>query len=201
MKEKFNINQIPELKQAIIDLTDKEKNQLLIRLINKDQVLIEHLHFKLLENDFDLVKRYEDLKLEISDLLNMNSVLMKQVNVNQRAKFVMSLVRELSGRINHFVKVTKSAYYELLLRTFLFISSVELFIEQHTEFSVYAEKLRVYQVNKLKVMLRLFEKLHDDLKYDFSLEFFDAIQFACSNSLNQELIAANVDYLQFKLND
>ena len=42
MKERFNVNHIPELKQAIIDLPDKEKNQLLIRLINKDQILIEH---------------------------------------------------------------------------------------------------------------------------------------------------------------
>ena len=65
MKEKLNVNRIPELKQEILDLTEKEKNQLLIRLINKDQLLIEQLHFRLLENEFDLIQRFEDLKLEI----------------------------------------------------------------------------------------------------------------------------------------
>ena len=100
MKERFNVNHIPELKQAIIDLPDKEKNQLLIRLINKDQILIEHLHFKLLEDDFDLIKRYEDLKNEISILIKDHSEMIKTVGLHQRSKFVLSLIRDLSAANN-----------------------------------------------------------------------------------------------------
>ena len=70
MKQKLNVNQIPNLKQEILDLPEKEKNQLLIRLINKDQVLIEQLHFRLLENEWDLIQRFEALKEEILETLN-----------------------------------------------------------------------------------------------------------------------------------
>ena len=167
-------------------------------LINKDQILIEHLHFKLLEDDFDLIKRYEDLKNEISILIKDHSEMIKTVGLHQRSKFVLSLIRDLSGSINHFTKVTKSSHYELVLRAFLFVESFKLFIDQHSENSVYGEKLRKYQVAKIKTMLRLFEKLHDDLKYDFNTEFFDSIEQACLEILKQELIFAKIDYLQFK---
>lgn len=199
MKEKLNVNQIPELKQAIIDLSDKEKNQILIRLINKDQVLIEHLHFKLLEDDFDLIKRYEDLKQEISTVLNDNIALIKYFNTHIRAKFVLSLIRDLSGRINHFTKVTKNTYYELLLRLFLLIESSTIYKDQLEENSALGEKLRIYQVTKLKAILKLFDKLHEDLKYDVSHIYYGSIEFLCLGVLKEEIKSLNIDYLQFKI--
>ena len=90
MKEKLNVNQIPALKQAVLDLTEKEKNQLLIRLINKDQVLIEQLHFRLLEDEMDLIKRYEDLKDEIESTLNdhLKPILMQNLIMDQNCMSV-----------------------------------------------------------------------------------------------------------------
>lgn len=199
MKEKLNVNQIPELKQAIIDLPEKEKNQILIRLINKDQILIEHLHFKLLEDNFDLIKRYEDLKNEISILLNENIALINMFNTHVRAKFVLSLIRDLSGRINHFSKVTKNTYYELLLRLFLLVESSKIFNTELNEFSVFGEKFRIYQVAKLKTTLKLFEKLHEDLKYDVSNIYFESLENLCLGALKNEVSSSKIDYLEFKI--
>lgn len=193
MKEKLNVNQIPELKQAILDLTEKEKNQILIRLINKDQVLIEQLHFRLLEDEFDLIRRYEDLKNEILDELESKYLLIKSGSSYLQGKFYLSLIRNLSGRINHFAKVTKNTAYELELRVFLLIKSSEIFKKIQNENSVLGYKTRTYQVTKLKAILKLLDKLHEDLKYDFVLNYTDDLELYVFNSLKIEINLANIN--------
>lgn len=193
MKEKLNVNQIPELKQAILDLTEKEKNQILIRLINKDQVLIEQLHFRLLEDEFDLIRRYEDLKNEILDELESKYLLIKSGSSYLQGKFYLSLIRNLSGRINHFAKVTKNTAYELELRVFLLIKSSEIFKKIQNENSVLGFKARTYQVTKLKAILKLLDKLHEDLKYDFVLNYTDDLELYVFNSLKIEINLANIN--------
>ena len=187
MKEKLNVNQIPELKQAILDLTEKEKNQLLIRLINKDQVLIEQMHFKLLEDEFDLIKRYEDLKSEIETTLNENFKAIINARFNYGSKLYVRLLRNLSGKINHFVKVTKSTSYEIELRTFLLIESSKLFKKVQNEDSVFGFKARTYQVTRIKAIAKLLDKLHYDLKYDFVLNYSDDLQLYVFKDLHSEI--------------
>ena len=187
MKEKLNVNQIPELKQAILDLTEKEKNQLLIRLINKDQVLIEQMHFKLLEDEFDLIKRFEDLKSEIESTLNDNYKTILNARFNYGSKLYLRLVRNLSGKINHFVKVTKSTSYEIELRTFLLIESSKIFKKIQNEDSVFGSKVRTYQVTRIKAIVKLLEKLHEDLKYDFVLNYSDDLQLHVFKDLHSEI--------------
>ena len=199
MKEKLNVNQIPELKQAILDLPEKERSQLLIRLINKDQVLIEQLHFRLLENEYDLIQRFEDLKSEISSALQAHVSVVNKATMYTRGKLVLSIIRQLSGRINHFAKVTKDVNFELQLRAFLLLESSRLFINIQNEETVFGLKTRVYQVTKIKTMLNLFKKLHEDLQYDFSITYFDAIEHVVIHSLRTELLAAKLDYRQFKV--
>lgn len=193
MKEKLNVNQIPELKQAILDLTTKEKDQMLVRLINKDQILIEQLHFKLLEDEFDLIKRFEDLKNEINEQLDANRHLISAASVYLRGKLYLSLIRNLSGKINHFAKVTKSTSYELELRTFLLVKSSEFFKTIQNEDTIFAFKARVYQVTKLKSILKLLEKQHEDLKYDFVLNYVDDLEMYVFNSLRTEINLANLN--------
>ena len=64
---KLRLSQIDELKEAIIRLPQKEKDKLLIRLINKDQMLIKQLHFQLLENENDLWDRHRELEVELHE--------------------------------------------------------------------------------------------------------------------------------------
>lgn len=187
MKEKLNVNQIPELKQAILDLTEKEKNQLLIRLINKDQVLIEQLHFKLLEDEFDLIKRFEDLKAQIKLFLKKNYKFIINAKINQSAKLYTRLIRNLSGEINHFSKVTKSTSYEVELRTILLIESSKLYKNVQNEDSVFGVKVRNYQVSRIKAIAKLFDKLHEDLKFDFLMNYSADLQLYVFKDLQLEI--------------
>ena len=194
MKEKFNVNQIPALKQEILDLPEKEKNQLLIRLINKDQVLIEQLHFKLLEDEYDLIKRFEDLKAEIVTTLkdNFNSIINSKYT--DKGKLYLRMIRNLSSRINHYAKVTKDVNGELRLRTILLIDSSAKYKSIQNEDSVIGYKVRLYQVSKIKTMITLFGKLHEDLKYDYSDDFYESIEDTIVSNLQIEIIQSKLKY-------
>lgn len=198
MKEKLSINQLPDLKQAVLDLSEKEKNKLLIRLINKDQLLIEQLHYRLLEDEFDLIKRYEDLKQEIENSLVQNKALIPSARINTRANLYLSMLRNLSGKISHFSKVTKSSFYELELRIFLLIKSSEMFQSIQNEDSVFGYKARNYQITKIKIILKLFDKLHEDLRYDFLLSYSKELELYVFRSLNAEIssVKLNIDDLK-----
>lgn len=200
MKEKLNVNQIPALKQAVLDLTEKEKNQLLIRLINKDQVLIEQLHFRLLEDEMDLIKRYEDLKDEIESTLNDHLKPILNAKFNYGSKLYVRLIRNLSGKINHFVKVTKSTSYEIELRTFLLIQSSKLYKSIQNEDSVFGFKARIYQVSRIKAIAKLLDKLHEDLKYDFVLNYSDDLQLYVFKDLQSEIKINQVN-IEFFIKD
>lgn len=194
MKQKLNVNQIPALKQEILDLPEKEKNQLLIRLINKDQVLIEQLHFKLLEDEYDLIKRFEDLKAEIVTTLkdNFNSIINSKYT--DKGKLYLRMIRNLSSRINHYAKVTKDVNGELRLRTILLIESSAKYKSIQNEDSVIGYKVRLYQVSKIKTMITLFGKLHEDLKYDYSADFYESIEDTIVSNLQIEIIQSKLKY-------
>ena len=57
----MKLKDVPELKNSILDLPSKEKDKLLLRLINKDETLVEHLHFQLLEDENDLQDRVKNI--------------------------------------------------------------------------------------------------------------------------------------------
>ena len=194
MKEKLNVNQIPALKQEILDLPEKEKNQLLIRLINKDQVLIEQLHFRLLEDEHDLIQRFEDLKAEIDSSLSNNFKSIINSKYTEKGKLYLRLIRGLSSKINHYAKVTKDSYGELRLRTFLLIQSTLKFQSIQDEDSVIGYKARLYQVSKIKTMITLFGKLHEDLKYDYSAEYFEELEDIIMKNLEVEIKQSKLKY-------
>lgn len=194
MKQKLNVNQIPALKQEILDLPEKEKNQLLIRLINKDQVLIEQLHFKLLEDEYDLIKRFEDLKAEIETTLKDNFDSIINSKYTDKGKLYLRMIRNLSSRINHYAKVTKDVNGELRLRTILLIDSSAKYKSIQNEDSVIGYKVRLYQVSKIKTMITLFGKLHEDLKYDYSADFYESIEDTIVSNLQIEIIQSKLKY-------
>jgi hypothetical protein len=63
----MKLSEHKDLKASIINLPPKEKDKLLLRLIAKDKVLTEHLHFKLLEDELDLEDRKNRIKSDIDD--------------------------------------------------------------------------------------------------------------------------------------
>jgi hypothetical protein len=166
-----------ELKEAIIQLPQKEKDKILLRLIAKDKVLTEHLHFNLLEDASDLDQRFGKLKDEIDVAV---SLLKDQRKYS--SKDTLTMIRKLNGRINHHFKVTKDLNTEIELRVYL-LNMVPLTFEEAVFSAGYKfqEKLNTYF---LKTTLALFKKigrLHEDLQYDFKSNF-DAILNRIENS-------------------
>lgn len=151
-----------ELKSAIMSLPVKEKDKLLLRLIAKDKVLTEHLHFKLLEDPNDLIERQEALQEEIA--LAIKGLVSTNKSGSRES---LVLLRRLNGRVNHHYKVTKDAESDTELRIYL----LELIPigYQESVFSAlgkYSERLRTYYLRSVLSLYKKYIKLHEDLQFD-----------------------------------
>jgi len=156
-----------DLKAAITALPAKEKDKLLLRLIAKDKILTEHLHFKLLEDEDDLEARRETLLEEIDDAVSM-------LNADKKLhpKETLSVMRSLNGKINLHYKVTKDVSSELELRLHL-LNTLPVNIKEavYSPLQVYNEKLIAYFVRATLSAYKKYMKMHEDLQFDFSEAF------------------------------
>lgn len=141
------------LKAEILSLPLKEKDKLLLRLVAKDKVLTERLHFLLLEDEGSLVDRVAAIKEEIVNA-DKNLVTAKDILVN---------LRKLIKLINHFLKVTKANFEEVELRIFL-LNHTKTAV--HSSFKNYEQLFTVFFVKSTLTTLKKFEKLHEDLQFD-----------------------------------
>jgi hypothetical protein len=151
-----------ELKVAILSIPLKEKDKLLLRLIAKDKLLTEHLHFKLLEDVLDLQERHKVLKDEID-----NSIHLLLFDKKPSAKDVLTVLRKLNGKINHHYKVTKEINSEVELRIHL-LDVIPLTIREglFSYSNAYTDKLITYFLRTAKSAFIKYFKLHEDLQFD-----------------------------------
>ncbi len=158
----MKLSEHKNLKAEILAIPQKEKDKLLLRLVAKDKVLTERLHFLLLEDDVSLKERVTNLKEEILQA-EQNLVMLKGTS----SKDVLLSIRKLLKLVNHFFKVTKANYEEVELRIFLLN---QLPIKGKTRsFSIaknYDQLLGVFFVKSVMATLKKFEKLHEDLQFD-----------------------------------
>ena len=148
------------LKTAITDLPVKEKDKLLLRLIAKDKVLTEHLHFKLLEDESDLEYRKGNIKNDIESQLPE----LKKLN----AKDALAKVRKMITQVNHFYKVTKDPIGEVELKMFV-LNVIPL--EYKKSFLGYRDfgfLFASFYIKTTQVTINKFKKLHEDLQFDLT---------------------------------
>lgn len=157
----MKLSEHKNLKEAILFLPAKEKDKLLLRLVAKDKVLTEHLHFKLLEQEEDLLERTENLSEEIDgEIAALN---LRKSN----SKEILARMRKINSRINHHYKVTKDLFSETELRAYLlnkipFPANEGLF----SPYYKFKERLAVYFVKTALSLHKKYLKLHEDLQYD-----------------------------------
>lgn len=162
----MKLSEHKDLKKEILALPAKEKDKLLLRLVAKDKVLTEHLHFLLLEDESNLRDRVAFIKNEIDETLD-------ELNATPKtsAKDSLLILRKLTKQINHFYKVTKADVEELELKLMLFKMSPMAFRYKVYSLTKNHEQLLAnYVVKSLQVLLRKFEKLHEDLQFDLKDE-------------------------------
>lgn len=160
-----------DLKLEIKSLPEKEKDKLLLRLIAKDKILTEHLHFKLLEDEQDLADRQEKLReridLEIAELLS---------NRKMNSKDALLKMRKLNGSITHHFKVTKDLNSEIELRIHLF-QGVPIDFNEGVFSPLYKfnEKLMIYFAKSVLSVFNKYEKMHEDIQFDLKAGFNEVL--------------------------
>lgn len=167
----MSLHKDPELKEAVLGLSQKEKDKLLVRLINKDKMLLKQLHFQLLESEYDLEIRINKLREELKDLFDPSLSGIRNVAMYSHYRGLNALIRQASGMINEHEKVTKDKFSEVEFRLLILSQSFrfydKLFFPSHISAS---DKLRNYAAARLKTSFSKYDKLHEDLQFDLQEE-------------------------------
>jgi hypothetical protein len=151
-----------ELEQAILTLPVKEKDKMLLRLIAKNKILVEQLHYKLLEDPvLDLQFRFDNAKDLIKDY--SKSPTANKINV------LMQNLRIASAQITHFKKITGDKLGEIKLIIFFLVMFYDKnqYFFLHSDYNYYWEKLFVYFIKKLSSVLKMIDKVHEDYFIEF----------------------------------
>ncbi len=167
----------PELKQEILNLPMKEKDKLLIRLIPKAKNLIEQLEFKLLELSETTEERRADVDDELSSLLNHYQ------GHEYSSKHSVRILRDMSGRINHHVAITKDKYGEAELNLRIVLASLGFTrLEGGMLGRMVDEKYYDYIIKRMIKVFKLIGGLHSDYHLDFSDQLTEFYQLTKDNS-------------------
>ncbi|WP_373514000.1 hypothetical protein [Persicitalea sp.] len=146
------------LKKAILQMPEKEKDKLLLRLVNKDKVLVDRLHFELIEDGSTLPERREAIRTRIAKVAQMSQ---------HSPGWIMMDMRSLSGDITHHVKITKDKYGETELNIALLNDFFDNHSKQLRNYSSRADKCALYIAKKTQTILKLLSKLDEDYYVDF----------------------------------
>lgn len=147
-----------ELEIAILELPQKEKNRLLLRLIAKNDILTEQLQYKLLETEDDLVFRKAEIKDQIEEKLAEHTSYPSQL---------MWDIKSLNSKITRHRRVTYDKYGEVELTVALLKN---VFAQKATFLEILTartEKLSIYLVKRMIMLLKNIAKLDRDYWIDF----------------------------------
>jgi len=173
-----------ELKNAVLNLSPREKDKLLVRLISKDKMLLKQLHFQLLEDADDLAQRIDDLRTKLTEMTKPSSSGIKQGASFSNYKSLTSLLRQQSGLINEHEKVTKDKFSEVEFRLLILENAFKTYpILFQKSYISGVDKLHKYVIARLKATLAKYDKLHEDLQFDVQESYNYVTGFAAEHDL------------------
>ncbi|WP_293743200.1 hypothetical protein [uncultured Pedobacter sp.] len=180
----MKLSEHKDLKTAIAALPVKEKDKLLLRLVAKDKVLTEHLHYKLLEDETDLEDRKERIKAEVEEQITE----LKKLN----AKEALVKVRKMVTAVNHFYKVTKDPVGEVELKLFI-LNTIPLDYKKSIfGYRDFMMLFSIYYIKTVAVTINKFKKLHEDLQFDFAENLNQLLDKIYSSKLAGAAEASNL---------
>jgi hypothetical protein len=142
------------LEKAIVEMPQKEKDKLLLRLIAKDGLLTEKLEHQLLGDENDTLDRRRELKEQITEMATYEHY--------DTPGWLMMAMREKSGQITRHEKVTKDKFGEVFLLLALINEPFEHQKTMLDKKSRRADNFAEYVVKRAKVILNKANKLHSD---------------------------------------
>ncbi|GAA3966662.1 hypothetical protein [Hymenobacter antarcticus] len=96
----------PDLRKALFQLPEKEKDQLLARLVAQDAVLTEQLAFRLLEGPAALETRRASLRTQVDDPVR---------GFHQTPNDLLVILRQLQARLAYHARITDDTFGEIEL--------------------------------------------------------------------------------------
>ncbi|ASS48772.1 MAG: hypothetical protein A3D31_06485 [Candidatus Fluviicola riflensis] len=150
-----------DFKDAISELSDKEKDKLILRLLKRDIPLAKRLYFELVST-----QTAEELRSEMETRLKQG--LRHVAHSHFGLGDLMMELRGLSGEISAHVNTTKDKVGEVSLSLLLVNQALQDFIPRIDRSSpVKAHKLCIYIVSKCFKILILIQALHEDYLVEF----------------------------------
>lgn len=151
----------PEFKEAISLLPGKEKDKLILRLLKKDLMLANRLHFELVSTK-SVEEQREDLEERIIERAKRMQETFYSVG------YLNMDVRYLSGEITEHVKITKDKFGEASLNLLMLtevLKNNNLNILSATPGK--ARKFCTAVISRVFKIMLLIDKLHTDYMLEF----------------------------------
>lgn len=150
-----------ELKEAISNLTPKDKDKLIFRLLKKDLMLANQLLFELVSSDSVEDKRAE-VKKRLANLVELATTKFYSTG------YLHMDMREMSGIITEQTKITKDKFGEAQLNLWMCVQILES-NKEHILSEKYGKAIKfciAIIARTFKIML-LVNKLHEDYLVEF----------------------------------
>ncbi|TAE00941.1 MAG: hypothetical protein EAZ97_04405 [Bacteroidetes bacterium] len=162
-----------DLKLAILEMPDKEKNKLLLRLIAKDFMLIAQLQHQLLEGEEDMKNKRSELLAHIQKYLGTEN----NNSYSDTPGLLMMEMRDMNGNITRHVKITKDKLGEIELTLCLVNHAFAEHPNMLAQKAKRAENFAEYVVKKADFVLKKLEKIHEDYHIVFEDDTNKMLQF------------------------
>lgn len=150
-----------ELKEAICQMPQKEKDKILLRLIAKDQMLIARLEHELFGDENETKSLAEEIKEDIDRMTSFN---------HGTPGWLMMAMRSENGAITRHVKITKDKIGEIELTLYLLSQTFKKQEKFLKEYAYRADKFGGYVCKRMDFALKKLIKLHPDLQFDYKNE-------------------------------
>lgn len=155
-----------EFKIALQNLSESEKDKLILRLLKRDPDLANRLYFELVDTETVEQKR-QKISALVSEKVRVASEHFHSVGV------LMMRVREISGYINEHVKITKDKQGEITLNLQMLIKVLTLNrIAINASKPANSYKFLIYIIARVYKILILIKGLDED----YLLEFRDDLE-------------------------
>lgn len=151
----------PDFKEALANMSQKEKDKLILRLLKKDLPLANRLRFELLSTvtvDQRRVEMEETVKRKVSQMTHSY----------YSPGYLLMDLRDVSGMINEHVSITKDKFGEASLNLLMLNEALA-----HNKKNIQkappskTHKLHSYIIGRIFKILILINKLHEDYHLDF----------------------------------
>ena len=152
-------------------MPQKEKDKLLLRLIGKDDNLVQRLEFELIEMGDTVQIRRDDIKRRILKSAQMT---------HNTPGWMMMDMRSLSGDISQHLKITKDKYGEIELTIYLLLT----FFEQQSSLLLIhnskSDSCAEYIAKRTDSVLKKLAKFNPDYYVDFERDMQQLLNYVHS---------------------